>query len=117
MKVSFCRVIIALWVVAGAVLLGSAQSGNAQSWCRNASQTDEKLICKDAYLRELDYQLNAVFGRRYRELSGSAKATLDHEELGWLLARHRCGADYDCIARSYLQRIDTLSVSIRRGPR
>jgi uncharacterized protein len=94
--------------------LGPATSANAQSWCRNAARPDEKLICKDAHLSGLDAELNGAFRRVHRELSGPAKSRLDRDEFGWLLSRHRCGADYGCIERSYVERIEALNGSAAR---
>lgn len=93
----------------GLASLAAASSADAQSWCRHASQSDEKLICRDARLGLLDDRLNTVFNRRYWELSGPAKNRLDNEELAWLLSRHKCRADYTCIEHSYLGRIEALS--------
>jgi uncharacterized protein len=102
----------------GPALLGWATSANAQSWCRNATRPGEKLICKDAHLSGLDAELNGAFRRVHRELSGLAKSRLDREEFGWLLSRHRCGADYGCIERSYVERIEALNGSAaRRAPK
>ena len=100
----------------GPALLGAVSSANAQSWCRHAARADEKLICDDAQLRELDDRLNLVFGRHHRDISGPAKSKLDQEELGWLISRHRCGADYGCIERRYIDRIEALSGPAAAAP-
>jgi uncharacterized protein len=97
-------------------LLGAVSSADAQSWCRHAARADEKLICNDAQLRQLDDRLNLVFGRRHRDISGRAKSKLDQEELGWLMSRHRCGADYRCLERRYIDRIEALSGSAAAAP-
>jgi uncharacterized protein len=57
----------------GLAVLASPLSVDAQSWCGNASSPDEKLICKDARLGRLDKELNTVFHRRDREMSGPKK--------------------------------------------
>ena len=95
----------------GVALLGSASVAHAQSWCRHASQPDERLICRDARLLRLDAELNSVFGRRYGEISGPAKRGLEQEEHMWLLSRHRCETDYACVEQHYLGRIEALSGS------
>ena len=95
----------------GLTLLAFPSSVDAQSWCRNASRADEKLICKDARLGRLDDELNRVFHRPDREMSGPKKNRLENEELRWLVSRHRCGADYTCVERSYLARIEALKGS------
>jgi uncharacterized protein YecT (DUF1311 family) len=110
-KEAFFRVNRFFSLLFGLALLASPSSVDAQSWCRNASRPDEKLICKDARLGRLDDELNMVFHRRDREMSGPAKERLANEELRWLVSRHRCGANYACIERSYLGRIEALKGS------
>jgi uncharacterized protein len=85
--------------------LAAAQSFN----CNRARYPDEKRICAEPVLSRLDEQLAAAYGAAIRRLGPSRARQLDNEEDAWVVERRRCGADYGCIERNYLERIAELS--------
>lgn len=74
--------------------------------CGKAKQADEKAICADRGLAELDVQMAAVYGVRMQipMLMGERGAAQD-EQRGFLAGRTICGANVACLRQAYLQRI------------
>jgi uncharacterized protein len=76
---------------------------NSRPWC-SASRlnTTEKTICKTSYLRDLDAELQLVYGqaRARKEDSG---------QIDWLRKeRNACGSNESCISQAYRDRLSTL---------
>jgi uncharacterized protein len=82
----------------------------AQSFkCKRAHYPDEKLICAEAALSRLDEQLATAYDNAMRRLSPQRAQELDEEEEIWVVQRRRCGANYSCIERRYLDRLAELA--------
>lgn len=99
-------------IVVLAAGLGSAPS-NAQSFsCRHARYADEKTVCHDPSLGQLDQQLAAVYRRVMLKLPRHEAERLDKNEDLFVIARHRCGEDRACIEQSYRNRIQELQSAL-----
>lgn len=80
-----------------------AYNADARPWCSSKNlNTTERTICNNSELRDLDAQLEKVYGRAkaYRQ---------DYGQLNWLKNhRNACGSDVYCIADEYRSRIALL---------
>ena len=95
----------------GALLIavGLGASANAQSFdCRNARSADERAICQDSRLGDLDKQLADVYDRVGGKLSNEDRAAFEKNETAFVNARHRCGGHQGCIEQSYRNRLQEL---------
>ncbi|WEJ74459.1 lysozyme inhibitor LprI family protein [Pseudomonas sp. PSE14] len=76
--------------------------------CSKAKQADEKAICADRQLSELDVQMATT----YRLLRGlfamGMRGNLGDSQLAWLEQRRACGARKACLKQRYQERLDAL---------
>jgi uncharacterized protein len=109
-----CRAALSAHIAAaalGALLIASAfdAPAGAQSFdCRNARSADEKAICQDSRLGELDKQLADVYDRAGGKLSKQERAEFENHETAFVNARRRCGENVGCIEQSYRNRVQEL---------
>src|SRR5256885_24266 len=108
-----CRAALSAHIAAalGALLIASAfdAPAGAQSFdCRNARSADEKAICQDSQLGELDKQLADVYDRAGGKLSKQERAEFENHETALVNARRRCGENVGCIEQSYRNRVQEL---------
>jgi len=99
----------ALTVLPALLLLAGA--AHAASFdCSKAKTPDEKAICHNAGLSDLDTQMATLFGVRMKipMLMGSRGAAGD-EQIQWLQSRHACGSSVACLIGSYKGRISVLN--------
>jgi len=90
-----------------------AGPANAQSFpCRSAHYADEKTVCNDAGLGQLDQDLAAVYRRVMLKLPRREAEDLDKNEDTFVLARRRCGDNRACIEQSYRNRIQELQSAL-----
>jgi S1-C subfamily serine protease len=81
----------------------------AQSFdCRTDTHADERAICGNAELGELDIRMSNSFYRLFNSLSGSARSELRSQHSGWLRERRECGGNVRCLRDKYRQRISEL---------
>lgn len=78
--------------------------------CEKASTKIEKMICSDPVLAELDVTLAARY-KSERTLSDD-KDLSKREQRGWMKERNQCSTP-QCVADSYVNRIDQLETVIR----
>jgi uncharacterized protein len=94
-------------------VVGFGASAGAQSFdCRNARSADEKAICQEARLGDLDKQLADVYDRAGAKLSKQDREAFEKNETAFVNARHRCGGHLGCIEQSYRNRIQELLSSL-----
>ena len=105
------HIITAAIAVAIIALSGGAEAASFN--CAKAKTPDEKAICANRSLSELDVKMAALFGVRMKlpMLMGSRGAAQD-EQREFLANRGTCGADAACIGASYQQRIDEINAEI-----
>ncbi|MCE4073283.1 lysozyme inhibitor LprI family protein [Pseudomonas nitroreducens] len=76
--------------------------------CKKARQADEKAICADRQLSEMDVQVATT----YRLLRGlfamGMRGNLGDSQLAWLEQRRACGANKSCLKQRYQERLDAL---------
>lgn len=96
-------------LVAACALGCFAMPASAASFdCKKATQADEKAICADRQLSELDVQVATT----YRLLRGlfamGMRGNLGDSQLAWLEQRRACGANKACLKQRYQERLDAL---------
>jgi uncharacterized protein len=100
----------------GALLIAAgfaAGSANAQSFeCRYAHYPDERTICQDPALGQLDQELASVYRRVMLKLPRREAEALDKNEDTFVIARRRCGDHRACIEQSYRNRIQELQAAV-----
>ena len=96
--------------VLGALLTTlTALSASSQSFnCRYARHADEKIICSEPTLGQIDEDLASVYRRVLLNLSRAERNELDKKEEAFVIARRRCGGDRVCIEQSYRKRMQEL---------
>src|SRR5438874_1180667 len=109
-----CRAALSAHIAAaalGGLLIASAfdAPAGAQSFdCRNARSADEKAICQNTRLGELDKQLADVYDRAGGKLSKQERTEFENHETAFVNARRRCGDHAACIEQSYRNRLQEL---------
>lgn len=83
-------------------------AGAASFDCKQARHADEKAICADRQLSELDVQMATT----YRLLSGlfamGVRGDMGDAQLAWLDERRACGANKACLKQRYQERLAAL---------
>ena len=105
------HVTIAAISVTFIAITGSADAASFN--CAKAKTLDEKAICNNRSLSELDVQMATLYGVRMKlpMLMGSRGAAQDDQRT-FLVNRGVCNADAACIGAAYQQRIDELTGTI-----
>jgi uncharacterized protein len=85
-------------------------AAQAQSFdCRTAGRSDERAICDNQDLAELDIQMSNSYFRLLNSLGESARARLRSEQAEWLNERQERGSNQRCLRSKYQQRINELA--------
>jgi uncharacterized protein len=106
--------VIRLSASAAVVLAAIASPALGASFnCAKVSQPDEKAICANGTLSDLDVQMATLYGVRMQipMLMGARGAARD-EQRAWLAQRATCGASVACLTQNYRQRISELNQTI-----
>jgi uncharacterized protein len=91
----------------------AAVPASGQSFdCRNARYADEKAICRESRLGELDKELSAAYDRVGGKLSKHEREEFENNETAFVNARHRCGEHQGCIEQSYRNRLQELRAAL-----
>jgi uncharacterized protein len=103
---------VRLTVALAAILLVSGAQA-ASFNCAKAKTLDEKAICANSSLSDLDLKMATLFGVRMKlpMLMGARGAAQD-EQRDFLTVRGSCGTDAVCIGTAYQQRIDAINAEI-----
>lgn len=81
----------------------------AQSFdCGAARQPDERVICNDRALGELDDEMVELYRRVEQSASPGGVRMLQGMQRAWLQSRHACHSDKRCIEEHYRTRIAEL---------
>ncbi len=96
-----------------ALIAGAVPAAAASFDCGKARTADEKAICADRTLSDLDTQMATLYGVRMQipMLMGARGAAQD-EQRAWLTERAACGDDGTCLRQVYQQRIVELNQTI-----
>jgi uncharacterized protein YecT (DUF1311 family) len=82
--------------------------------CAKAEQEDEIAICGDPGLAAMDVELADRYQSAMKTVS-EPKA-LAQTESGWVIARHMCDGDLDCLRRAYGERIGQFKGALGSAP-
>jgi uncharacterized protein len=80
-------------MIALAISVGNAQSANPSFDCSKAQTQDERVICSDSRLAELDQAASIAYSQAEQKYKDEARSTARDA----LAARHSCGDDRLCI--------------------
>jgi uncharacterized protein YecT (DUF1311 family) len=78
--------------------------------CSGKGTPDETVICGNAMLIDLDWQLHDLYGAVLKGLDNNKaqQTKLVHDETAWVALRNACKRDADCLVEAYKSRIDQL---------
>lgn len=94
-------------------VLMSTAPASAQSFdCQKAYYPDEKTICQDSRLGQLDRNLASVYGDWVGKLPKEQREEIEGNETLFVQARRRCGRGRSCIEQSYRNRIEEIQEAI-----
>jgi uncharacterized protein len=96
----------ALTIAGSCILPGAAQAASFD--CARAAAVDEKAICADRVLNDLDVKMTTLFNADEHFLLMGGRGALRDDQVAWLKTRRACRADKACIQRSYYARIAVL---------
>lgn len=88
--------------------------------CSRATQSVEKLICKDEDLSELDRSMAASYREWMKHASEEQKAEIQGEQRAWIRTRNNCARRKDvkeCVLDAYGQRFADLNWTVARPDR
>ncbi len=77
--------------------------------CKYGKKADEKLICSDPELGQLDERMVAIFEELMEQAPPYLKRMLRAEQDGWLVSRHACRWNTRCVRGHYLARTRQLN--------
>jgi uncharacterized protein len=95
--------------------IGAPPAAGQSFDCRNARFADEKTICREAGLGQLDKDLAAAYDRAGKKLSKKEREDFENNETAFVNARHRCGENPVCIEQSYRNRLQELQTLLPDG--
>lgn len=82
--------------------------------CRRAAAADEVAICGDAGLAAMDRQLGHLYDAALLNISDPE--ALKRSESDWVIARHMCNSDIECLRHAYGERIGQFMGSLGSKP-
>ncbi|WP_340611287.1 lysozyme inhibitor LprI family protein [Xenorhabdus bharatensis] len=85
--------------------------------CAKAKALDEKVICANQKLNDLDVEMSVKYHFLRGLFAMGVSGEMYNSQQAWLKQRQQCGADISCLTNSYRQRInqlDTLYNSIEK---
>lgn len=95
------------------LLLLPLSAGAASFDCSKAAAPDEKAICADPALSNLDTQMATLYGVRMEiPMLMGARGDAQDEQETWLQTRGQCGSDIACLTNAYQTRITALNQTI-----
>ena len=97
----------------------SAQAAPGQAFttsfdCRRAKADDEIAICGDAGLAAMDRQLGQLYDAAMKTISDPQ--ALRQSESDWVITRHMCNSDVECLRHAYGERIGQFMGSLGSKP-
>jgi uncharacterized protein len=81
--------------------------------CAKAKTPDERAICHNPALSDLDTEMATLFGVRMKlPMLMGARGDAGDEQIQWLQSRGACGSNAACLTGSYNGRISVLNSEI-----
>lgn len=101
---------IATFVMATVCLTALPQPAHAASFdCRpDGLSADEAAICKNIDLNDMDVRMATTFELLREVLPMGSRGALETAQIEWLEKRRACGANLDCLAAAYANRMAEL---------
>jgi uncharacterized protein len=81
--------------------------------CGRAKADDEFVICGDAGLAAMDRQLGQLYAAAMQTVSDPG--ALKRSESDWVITRHMCNSDIECLRHAYAERIGQLTGSLSQS--
>jgi uncharacterized protein len=76
--------------------------------CTHAKAPDEVLICQNKELAAQDKELARLYSSYMNDSEGGFRAHIQRTQNDWLMRRHACGYNVDCISEAYAVRLGEL---------
>lgn len=104
-----------------ALSITSSATWAASFDCTKARATDEKAVCTNLPLNDMDVTMALLFNLDKRFLPMGGRDALIDQQKAWLVSRKACGSNVACLTDLYQQRIRALQQIIEtrvvtRGP-
>jgi uncharacterized protein len=101
-----------------ALVIAFGTSAQAASFsCAKPRESDEKAICADRRLNDMDVELFVRLDFARRLATAQVRATLADDQHAWLMARKACGGDKACLVRRYGDRLEEVKGVIDKALR
>ena len=88
--------------------------------CNQARTPDEIAICDNRDLNDMDVRMATLFDVIKGFVLMGERGAIQDDQREWLAQRRLCGADVECLRRSYRKRIGELEAELQsirsRGP-
>ncbi|MFA5964353.1 MAG: hypothetical protein WC804_10080 [Sphingomonas sp.] len=97
---------LAMVIACTCIAPGAARAASFD--CARASAADEKTICGDRILNDLDVKMTTLYDTDGHFMLMGARGALHDDQVAWLKTRRACRGDKVCIRRSYYARIAVL---------
>lgn len=109
-----------LGAVALAAALAAVPARAASFDCSTAKAADEKAVCADCALGELDLKMSTLYGVITHLVAMGQRGEIQDAQRAWLSRRALCGGDAACVRQAYVSRIGELEAALSaiyaRGP-
>ena len=114
------RGVMILSLLLAGLVAATAPAQAASFKCQKARLADEKAICADRKLNDLDVELAVRLEIVRRLVAMGQRGALMDDQQAWLQARHACNADRLCLQRRYGDRLEEINGALeriyRKGP-
>jgi uncharacterized protein len=103
------------------IAVGFAANASAASFnCAKARAPDERAICADRRLNDMDVEMAVRLDVAKHLVAMGQRGALMDDQASWLQARHSCRSDKSCLIRHYHDRMleirGVLERIYRKGP-
>ena len=106
--------------LAGGLNVAPKPAAAASFNCWQARAPDERAICADRMLDNRDVEMTVRYDMILRLVAMGQRGDLQDQQRDWLMRRHSCGANRQCLMRAYDGRIAQLKAVFdqiaSRGP-
>ena len=99
-------------VAAGCAVFSATRVEAASFDCAKARAPDEKAICADRTLNDLDIKMAVMLKIDEGFVAMGQRGAIQDDQVAWLKARHDCRSSRVCLRQSYLGRIAALQTVI-----
>jgi hypothetical protein len=97
------------------ILFAVSQVLSAAVDCRNPKNRQERVVCANPELMDLDRQLSSVYEKAMAEKSGAERQQFAYDQSSWEDSSGGCWDRADCIKKRYTDRIAALEAMIAKA--